>query len=346
MLWRIVVPCLIGIVWMVLRAGTFGTPTALLAIGQDNVSYPFVHHELPDAYVFDGNGFDGMVYYVIARQPLDVRASSRSLDVPTYRLRRILFPLAAKAMVPGGGVGLVYAFGFLSLAGIAIGGWWLGRFPGAPPWLPIAMVFNPGTICALYTSISDVLAAGLTVACFGLAFRRRFGLAILVLALAGLTRETSLVAVIALALWPGIEWPQRLRNLILPGLPVVAWSLYVSLTLDQSMFGQPLGGTFTAPFAGWVRARTPLSELPLAAFLLLVMVAAVGLAWRKSVPVAAYLVVTIAMFVCSTPIIANQWLGYSRVTTAALPLALWALVAPASAVARRSGPRRPRAAPT
>lgn len=327
----VVVPCLIGLAFIVLRASTFDSTTALLSIAPDNASFNFVHGELPDAYVFEGNGFDGMVFYTIARHPFDVHRTAANLDIPTYRLRRILYPAAAKALVPGGGIGLVYAFAALSLVGIGLGGWALSRFPHAPPWLPITMAVNAGTICALWTSTADALAAGLTLACFAAAFHRRFAAAVILLALAGLTREMSLVAVIALAAWPNLSRPRRVAHLMLPAVPVVAWSVYVAVALGDSLFAQPTGGTFTIPFVDWVRYPPPGGQLVLGVFLFGLMIAGAVVARHAYRPIALYLAVTALMYASSTQMIVNSWLGFGRVATVAFPLAVWAIVARARA---------------
>lgn len=343
--WGIVLPCLIGLLWLGLRAGNFGTPTALLAIGPDHPSYPLIHHELPDARTFEGNGYDGMSYYTIARHPFDVHWAGQYLDTPSYRLRRIVFPLAAKALAPSGGVDLIYAFAGLSLLGIAIGGWWLGSFPGARVWLPITLVCNLGVIASLWTSTADVLAAGLTIACFGAAFKRKFGLAIVLLAIAGLTKETSLIAAASLAIWPGLTWKRRVVHLVAPVVPLVLWSLYLSAALGEALFIQNNPGNFSLPFLGWVRAVTPAPQLLLAGLLVVVSVLGLVKCWRRCKPVALYLAVTLAIFICFSAINTNGWWGFARETTVSFPLALWAFTAPKAAVDRamnrRDPPRQP-----
>ncbi len=323
----IVLPCVLGAAVIGLRVQAFGDPSALLAIGPENASYDFVLSELPDAYVFEGNGFDGMVFFTIARHPLDVRRTAEHLKVPTYQLRRIGYPLAAKAIAPSGGVALIWALSGLSLLGVAVGGWALSRFPHAPPWLPVTMVINAGTVCALFTATADALAAGVSIAAISVMFRRRLGLAIALLAVAGLTRETSLIAVLTLATWPGLVPRQRVAAAVVPFLPVGLWSIYVSLVLDASPFDQPDGGTFTAPFLGWIRDTPAAGELVLAVFTFGLMIAAIVIGWHAYRPIALYLVATLVVFVCATPIITQQWLGFARITTVAFPLSVWLVVA-------------------
>ncbi len=337
LVWRIIIPCCLGAFWMFTRAAQFGDATALLAIGPDNTSYRFVHREMPHAYVFAGNGFDGMPFYVIARHPLNVRAIHNDLDVPTYRLRRILYPALAKVIVPAGGENLVYAFAALSLLGIAMGAWWLGSFPNAPPWLPVTMALSPGVICSLYTSTGDTLAAGLTIACIGAAFSRRFTLAIVFLAFAALTRETSLIAVLALGLWPGITWSRRLANVIVPAIPVVAWSGYVSVTLHESFFTQPSAGSFSLPFMGFVHSGITPGQILYALACGGLVFAAMIRSWKALPAISVFLAANLVVFVCAAPIIANSWLGFTRIVTAAVPIAFWVLVVPQKTL-RRVGP--------
>lgn len=333
---RIVLPCCLGLFWIIGRAASFGDVTSLLAIGPENHSYRFVHSELPHAYVFKGNGFDGMPFYVIARHPLNVKKIKGDLDVPTYRLRRILYPALAKVLVPSGGVGIVYAFGALSLLGIAIGGWWLGKYPNAPPWLPSTMALSPGVICALYTSTGDVLAAGFTIGSIGAAFHRRFAVAVGLLALAALTRETSLVAVLALASWPGLSRKQRVISLVVPAIPVVLWSTYVSITLHESFFAQPSAGSFSAPFMGWIHSGITPGQILYALACGALVLAATVVAFRSIPAIGIFLGATFVMYLCAAPVIAESWLGFSRIVTAAVPIALWVLVVPRS-VRERAG---------
>lgn len=328
---RIVLPCLLGLLWAGLRAHTFGSVTALLSVGPEHASYHLIRDEIPGVYVFPGNGFDGMDYYAIARNPLDVSKTAPELDLPAYRMRRILFPLAAGSLAPGGGIALIYAFVLLSVVGIGLGGWWIAKFPGAPPWLPLIVGISPGVICTMFISTGDALAAGLTIAAFGAAFDRRFRLMLLFLALAALTRETALLAAASLALWPGFTARRRAATLVLPAIPVVVWSIFVSAQSHHSFFEQPLGGTFTFPFAGWVAAHPTGGLVAFAGLLGVVLAAGTVIAARRNVPVAFFCGATFIVFCCSTPIITYQWFGFARVTTAAFPLAVWALFAPSPA---------------
>lgn len=325
---HIVLPCLICVFWLGLRVSHFGSSSALLAIGPEKSAFSLIHAELPNAYVFEGNGYDGMYFYVIARHPFDFEWSRQYLDSPNYRLRRIVFPALAKVLAPQGGTQLIYAFAALSIVGVALGGWWCAKFPGAQPWLPIMMAFNPGIIASLWTSTADVLAAGLTIACLGAAFQRRFTLAIVLLIVASLTKETSLVAVAALACWPNISWRQRIAHLTIPTIPIVIWSIYLSRRLNESIFAQSSTGNFGPPFVGWIHASTPPLELLVAFVLAGTTLAATIKSWRIYPQISVILALSLAVFVCFLPVNAVSWWGFSRAMTVALPLSAWILALP------------------
>lgn len=321
----IVVPVVIGALWLGLRVNALGDPTALLSNGAKNPANALIQREIPDAYTVPGIGFDGAQFYAIARGPFAWERTSHYLDVPSYRLRRILYPLGAGALAPGGGVPLVWTLALMSLLGIAIGGWWLDALPGAPPWLPLLMVLNPGVLWSLFASLCDALAAGLVLAAFGAMLTRRVRLAVVFLVLACLTRETSAVAALALAFTPGLSTRARAAVAVIPIVPVVLWSGAVSWSLGTSFFAQPVGGSFTLPFRGWVHNGSTPGEFVLVIAMTLLVVAALA-RWRTApLPVTLYLAATLGMLVCSAPVIMSQWIGTSRVMTAAIPLAVWVL---------------------
>ncbi len=326
----VVLAVLIGVSWIGLRLVSIGDgETVLLSDGPHNPAHPLIEREFNAPYQAARAGFDGAQFYAIARSPIDVREAATYLDQPSYRLRRILYPAIAGMFAPRGGTPLIWSLALVSLVGVALGAWALGRLPGAPPWLPLTMVINPGVIAGLWLSLSDVLATGLVLAAFAAAFsrhRRRIVVVIVLLALASLTREISILAAFALVLLPGLSRRDRVLIGVVPGIPVGLWSLYVARVLDAPLFAQPYGGTFTAPFLGWLHNDSTPEELVLAAAMGLVLAASLT-KWRSTpLPVTAYVALSLGILVCSTPIIMDTWMGSTRVITAALPLAIWTLV--------------------
>ncbi len=338
MVW-VLVAVLIGVGWIGVRlAGVDHGPTSLLSDGPIGPAHPLIVAEFHDPYESGGPGFDGAQFYAIARSPFDVKEAARYAGPPTYRLRRILYPAVAWAIAPGGGARLIWAMAFVSLIGVAVGAWALLRLPGSPGWLSLAMVINPGIVAGLWLSLGDVLATGLVLAAFATMFSRRVGATIVLLVLAALTREISLVAAFALMTTPGLTRRDRVLVGVLPCIPVGLWSLYVAHTLDGSFFEQPGGGTFTVPFSGWMGTGAPSFEIILIG--LLAFVLALSLTTWRTTPwsVTLFVAVSLAMLVCSSPVIMRTWVGSTRVVAAAFPLAIWAIVGRATTRRRELSP--------
>jgi hypothetical protein len=277
--------------------------------------------------VFPNGGHDGRFFYVIARHPYSFTQTARLLDRPAYRYRRILFPALAHVLAPHGGTALIWAFVALSLLGVAIGAFAMTRFPNAPVWLPLTVAADPGVIAAQFITLSDALATGLVLAAFALMFRRRWGWVTLLLVLAALTRETTLLAAFSLALWPGL--PTRAR-VVVAGVPtavLAAWAVFAAHATRTSLLQTPDGGLFTFPLAGWVHGVSGL-DLVISGAVAVLLLTALVVPRRVPLSFPVYLAANLLMLVCSTNAIAFAWIDATRVVAPAVPLACWVLSRP------------------
>ena len=77
-----------------------GNVTALLNVGEQAASRPFVEHDFADVALVKVYGHDGQQFYVVARSITDLQQIDGNVDRPRYRARRILLP-AARVAVPG-----------------------------------------------------------------------------------------------------------------------------------------------------------------------------------------------------------------------------------------------------
>ena len=323
-----VVVCLL---WPLAWVRTNGGMTALIGAGVDGPSRPLVQREVPGAVAFAGLGHDGQQFYAIARHPLNPAAGRPFLDAPAYRYRRILFPALAGALAPHGGRRLVFAFLGVSLLGVALGAWALQRLPGGPWWLPLTLVANPGVGVAVCLSLADALGTGLVLAAFAASVRRRWGFMLLALVAASLTRETLVIAALALTLTPSL--PRRWRPIIAtaPILALGAWSTWSALIMHVA----PLRGAdqLTYPLVGWLQAGGSTTALMLGLGSTVVL----GLAARRARPdephVRTVLGATAALMLCLGPAVTTSWINTTRVSAPVLGLALWVLV-------RRESPSR------
>ena len=312
--------------WPWLWSRAFGSITALAVIGKQGgpATDSFVH-DFPHGFRFAGLGHDGRYFYTIARHPFDFSLLRQRIPITSYRYRRILYPLLAGRLAPHGGMALLLAFVLVSLVGVGIGAWAMTRFPRAPRWLPIIVAADPGVAVALCFTLGDALATGLALAAFAVMFRRRWAVATLLVVLACLTRETSLLAALCLATWPGIPRRARVTLAIVPCATYGAWAVLVAHLTRSSVFAAPDGGLFTFPLGGWAHGTHALLDLLIPLGLVAVLVAALASRHRSPLPVRLYIGATTVMLICSTRAITDQWIDSSRVVAVALPLAVWVL---------------------
>jgi hypothetical protein len=208
---------------------------------------------LPLAVTPTSTGYDGQFYAQIALSPsLRDQALDEAIDAPAYRARRILGPFLAYC----GGFGrpwlVLNAFALLNVVCWFMFAWLLwreiadaSRF-GVARWL--ACVLSLGVLDSVRQSLVDLPA--LLLLLWAVQQTRRVGPArsATTLALANLTKETSLLASLALLGWPRPNG-RRLIALAACAIPLAIWVAYVA----QRFPAAPVttgSGNFTWPFLG------------------------------------------------------------------------------------------------
>jgi hypothetical protein len=173
-------------------------------------------------------GYDGQFVYYIAR---DGMAAVPHLDSPAYRLGRILYP-ALIAGLSGGDMALIpwvmVAINFAAILTTTalLTRWLIER--GLPRWYGLVYPFYVGTLMAFSRDLTEPLAYALAVAGMLAWFEERRAAAVALLALAGLTREATLLFPAALAiaeLFAG-RWTRAVTAAI-AALPFVLWYHYL-----------------------------------------------------------------------------------------------------------------------
>ncbi|MCU1451913.1 MAG: rane protein of unknown function [Acidimicrobiales bacterium] len=330
----------LALLWPLLWSFAGGSSDSLLGAGVSGPSRAAVDQEIPDLHHVAGIGHDGQQFYVIARHPFDPPAAARSLDEPTYRYRRILFPLLAGAMAPHGGRGLIAAFAALSLFGVALGAWALSGLDGAPRWLPLSLAVMPVVITSLTLSLSDALATGLALAGVLAVQRRRWAVALAALTLAVLTRETFVLVALGLAWAPGMPRRWRLGLVAGPATVLAAWSLWCAHRLHAPVIGGS-AAQLALPFAGWLSRNVQPASLGLGLITGAVLGAGAWRARRSAPHFAVVLTLQLLLLVCLSDLVTFTWMNSLRTAGAMVPLAIWSLVragrAPASALAPTPG---------
>lgn len=312
-----------------------GDLRALLLLGE-GFSHPA---SLSGAPVFAGTGYDGQFYAALATDPLALRGDTpRHLDAPRYRAGRIGLSLAAWLLAGGDGRVAVLLYQLLCWAGAILGVWvaarWLQEDGVSPLWaLPLGA--SAGVAASILRSLPDAAAVSLVMAGLWLHRRARRG-GIAVLAIACLVRETSLVAVAALALHEALNRRFRVAAAaaLVPAAVLVAWRLWVA---SRPGMGGTLGlGNLDWPMAGLVeklgRPVAPIELVGTVALLLAILAAA---ALRPPwTPAALAYAGYAAMAACLAFSVAEEVYAYARVT-AFLPLAACVLASRARSTAGR-----------
>ena len=173
-----------------------GDVSALLNVGDQAASRPFVEQSIPDPVLVRGYGHDGQQFYVVARSitaPDGLQTLDGNVDRPRYRARRILFPLLA-APFPAGKptVWAMLAISLVSVGAAGVAAGRLARRVGGPVWLGLAVALTPALLISVRASLGDALAFALAL--WGLVlWRNRLVWAVVLFSLAALTRETTLV---------------------------------------------------------------------------------------------------------------------------------------------------------
>jgi hypothetical protein len=185
----------------------------------------------PHAEVQDG--YDGLYYAQLAVDPL-LRdpAIDFALDSPPYRARRILFSWTAYALGLGRPAWILQAYAIQNIVVWLLLAWILGRVIPQTSARAFALwtgcLLAHGLVASVWLALTDGPSLLLVVLAILAVERGRPATATLVLGLAGLARETNLLAVTAFARFAG----RRPRTWIRPAVFACASAIPLALWLD------------------------------------------------------------------------------------------------------------------
>lgn len=233
-----------------------GAPGFLVDAGR---TYSNPAHLPADIPVRSGSGYDGQFLYRLAADPfnLHVHAAGIRLD-NAFRVGRIGYPLVAWLLSLGGRAALVptalLVVGLGSLAALAALGSVQARAYGLA-WGWGLLICWPGLLFSIDFDLAEPLEVLLVVAGFMALLRGRPGWATAALSLAVLTRETALVAVLAIAVW---RLPRLMRRRvsgadlawIVPVFVFAGWQLICRSVTGQVPLTSDTGANSQAPFTG------------------------------------------------------------------------------------------------
>lgn len=211
-------------------------------------------------YLTNRHGYDGQFYYYIAADPVRARYyvdwNSYGRQAAAYRYGRILYPLLARTLTLGQSSWVPSTLLVVNLLGVALGtlavAAWILRF-GLPTWLALVYSFYPGVALGVLRDLADPLAFSFVAAAvFLLSFGGRYRLvwSVALFALAGLTRETTLLVPLLYALWRLVHRDWRSSTILGLGsaAPFLLWKLWLLVWLGS--FALPHKVAPVLPFSG------------------------------------------------------------------------------------------------
>lgn len=314
----------------------------VLRVGRYAPSRSFVEQTVPDPVLSEDYGHDGQQFYVLASVLPDLPAAEGHVDDLQYRSRRILYPLVLSPF--GEGPPMIWAMLAVNLLAVGAAGAGVGRLAqrcGLSPYSGLAVAVTPAMLESTVGGLADAVAFAFAV--WGVVLWRRqvWGAAVL-LALAALARETTLV--VAAACLVTAPRGRRLPALIPLGA-VAAWSAVVAVWLPPTGQANVVARFIVMPFEAWAEVGfTSLSVVLATALMFASVLAAVEL--RRDLPaLAMWLVLDAALFVVVNITILDRPLNAARVAPLAVPAAALAyahyhrrMAAGAAAPAARAGP--------
>ncbi len=244
-------------VWLVvLILGSLYCLYTLVSNQYDPMAFVMLGKQYDPVHGVTNLGYDGQFAYQIAVNPA---GAAPYLDMPAYRYQRIMYPLTARLLALGNEAVVPWTLILINLASLTLGTLATEKIlhnHGFSRWYALVYGLFAGQLLSLRLDLTEPLA--FMLAQWGVLFfdRKRYGWSGLLFALAGLTRELTLLFPAACALsllvkdrkaW-GIAW----GGLVV--LPFALWQVFLRLWLGS--WGISSGGALASsfeiiPYKGW-----------------------------------------------------------------------------------------------
>lgn len=229
-----------------------GNITGFFRIGSVLSLSPYLNPE--QVFIFPGEiGYDGQQFLSLALDPgLQNPDTLAALDHPSYRYRRILYPLLGHLLGLGNPALIPYAMVAINAITIVLLVWIISLYFKSASYYPGQALFVlciPGVWMVLSLSTADLLSSLFLITAIYGYVQRKPSLTAIALGLGCLTRETMLLS------WLGIGlvslWERRkemIFPLLISPIPAVLWNLSV---FNRHLPGHSgVSANFGFPFLG------------------------------------------------------------------------------------------------
>lgn len=174
-------------------------------------------------------GYDGQFVYYIAR---DGWAAVPHIDAPAYRFGRILYPALVRLLSGGDPRWIPWLMVAINAVAIVLTTAWLTRWliaQGVPRWYGLVHPLYVGTMMAYSRDLTEPVGYGLAATGMIAWLRSRRAAGVILFALAGLTREATLLfpaAVLVAELFSGRTGRAAAAGLAV--VPAYGWQFYLT----------------------------------------------------------------------------------------------------------------------
>lgn len=232
-----------------------GDSLALVTVGEQYA---------PDSLLdraYSEEGYDGQFVYYLARYGFD---AAPYLDVPAYRAQRILLPVAGAVLSLNQAAVLPWTLLLVNLVAVGAGTYLLSdllKQAGVSAWFSVGYGLSAGVLGAARLMTTEPLAYALAIAGWWLWRRDRWLWSALLIALAGLTKETAFLVggAIGLEMLLSRQPLRAVRFGVIALLPFGLWQmvLYGQFGSVGIGSGGALATSFEViPFMGFIRILT------------------------------------------------------------------------------------------
>lgn len=183
-----------------------------------------------------GRGYDGQQYRAIAHNPWPPFRLDSSLDSPAFRRQRMVVPTLAWCLALGRREWIDAAYIAVVLSSVVLAvrasaAWFL--LHGRSAWWGCVALTTPPVVTSVDRMGVDATLLALAMAAAVLLKRERWAALWIVLALAGLTRETGILLCAGAALWTWRRGRLRLALALLSAAaPALLWMGLLALWID------------------------------------------------------------------------------------------------------------------
>ena len=195
-----------------------------------------------------GKGYDGQFAYYIAQKQFDAAAC---LDVPAYRMQRILLPMLGYGLSLGQRALIPWAFVVINLFSLVVSTVLLEDLlirENQSRWFALSYGLFAGAVAPVRFSTNEALAYAFVIASLWFYARKQLWWMVLMLAFAAFAKETTGIFTAGYLLYfaRNRRWSDAWRVAIGVGLPFMVWQLVLYRQLGA--FGLGSGGAYATSF--------------------------------------------------------------------------------------------------